>query len=1657
MKKNFTFILMWLLFVFSLNTRAQTQFWSETFETVPSSGTRTPQGTGGTGTPATSYFKLTDGSNVSQVVTFSGKEGSNYWAGEDHNVTGTGLPSAGAGTDDPLNELQINWTGINITGKSGLSFKGLFAANSTSQAWDNKQACLSGVATTNTDYIIVEYQIDGGAWTNLTRFYNKGSASGLGQTWKNLYEDTDNNGCGDGTMLADTFGEFTKTISGTGSTMAIRIRVYSEGNNEEWGIDNFRLFEIAVTAPTVSTGGNTPSYTTASLAGTVNDNNANTTVTFDWGVSTLYGASVAGSPNTIAAGIGSTAITGSLIGLTPGTTYHYRIKGVNGIGTSNGSDGTFTTLSLPTISTAVPTIIAATSAVLGGNVSSAGSSVVSERGVVYALTTNPTTSNTKALVGSGTGIFSGTVSGFESSTVYYVRAYATNAGGTSYGLQQTFTTTSPTITAGNTFPSALSTTYGVPSTSTSIAVSGTELSAGITATPSLTANFEVSSDGTTYGSSATIGSSGTVSGTVYVRLKANAPAGTNITGNVTLTSTDANSPVITIPSSTVSTATLTYVADLKSKIYGAAVPALTGTVTGFVNSENIGTATTGTFSFSTLAAPSSAVGSYAITGGGLSAVNYDFVQSAANTTALTITQRAVTVTANATQSKTYGNVDPTLTYTVGGSGLVSPDVFTGSLSRAAGENVGNYAITQGTLAANGNYAVTFTPGTTFAINQRAITVTANAAQSKTYGNVDPTLTYTVGGSGLVSPDVFTGSLSRAAGENVGNYVITQGTLAANGNYAVTFTPGTTFAINQRAITVTANAAQSKTYGNVDPTLTYTVGGSDLAFADTFSGSLSRAAGEDVGNYAITQGTFAASGNYNLTFTSGTTFAINQRAVTVTANTAQSKTYGNVDPTLTYTVGGSDLAFTDTFSGSLSRAAGEDVGNYAITQGSLSAGSNYTISYVSKDFSVTAKAITVTATASQTKVYGTTDPIFAYSVSPSLVGSDTFTGALTRAAGENIGTYAIAQGSLSAGSNYTISYVSKDFSVTAKGITVTATAPTKVYGTTDPIFAYSVSPTLVGSDTFTGALTRAAGENIGTYAITQGSLSAGSNYTISYVSKDFSVTAKAITVTATATQTKVYGTTDPIFAYSVSPSLVGSDTFTGALTRAAGENIGTYAIAQGSLSAGSNYTISYASKDFAITAKPITVTAAASQTKVYGTVDSVFAYTVSPSLVGSDTFTGALTRVAGENIGAYAIAQGSLSAGSNYTINYVSKDFSVTAKPITVTANTSQTKVYGSVNPILTYSFTSSLVSGDSFTGSLTRVTGENVGTYAITQGSLSAGSNYTISYISKGFTITAKPITVTANASQTKVYGAANPTLAYSFLPSLVSGDSFTGALARVSGENVGTYAITQGSLSAGSNYSTTYIGDNFIITKADQTITWGQTLGLGCDGETTVILTAISSSGLPVSYSSSNSNIVTISNDLLVFKNYGSATITASQGGNNNYNAAPIVVLPVVNSQPNLIRKQFENIIFFDNSSKNFKSYTWYKNGVLVPSQTAQFFKESGALNGTYYAVATKLDGTLINTCLLILSPTVEEEYIKIIPNPVKTNSSYELITNVSSSRLQNAHIEVYSVGGLLIENRVTSENKVTLEAPMSEGIYIVKMTLANGKYFTKNLLVKN
>src|SRR5262249_36844002 len=150
---------------------------------------------------------------------------------------------------------------------------------------------------------------------------------------------------------------------------------------------------------------------------------------------------------------------------------------------------------------------------------------------------------------------------------------------------------------------------------------------------------------------------------------------------------------------------------------------------------------------------------------------------------------------------------------------------------------------------------------------------------------------------------------------------------------------------------------------------------------------------------------------------------------------------------------------------------------------LTAGSNYSLTFIDGRLAITPRAITVTAD-DLSKIYGNADPAFTARVTGgSLVGGDALSGALARAAGENVGAYAIGQGPLSAGSNYPLTFVDGHLTITPRAITVTADDLSKIYGNADPVFTTRVTGgTLVGSDALSGSLARGAGENVGAYAI-----------------------------------------------------------------------------------------------------------------------------------------------------------------------------------------------------------------------------------------------------------------------------------------------------------------------------------------------------------------------------------------------------------------------------------------------------------------------------------------------------------------------------------------------------------------------------------------------
>ncbi len=176
---------------------------------------------------------------------------------------------------------------------------------------------------------------------------------------------------------------------------------------------------------------------------------------------------------------------------------------------------------------------------------------------------------------------------------------------------------------------------------------------------------------------------------------------------------------------------------------------------------------------------------------------------------VTAARRAITVTADA-KSKVYGAVDPTLTAQVTTGSLVNGDDLSGNLTRAAGENVGSYAIQQGTLTAGANYALTFA-GANLTIGTKTVDVTAHP-KSKTYGTADPQLTYTA--TGLLGQDTVSGNLTRVAGENVGTRAIQQGSLTAGANYDINFT-GAALTITPKALTGSITASDRAYDGTTD--------------------------------------------------------------------------------------------------------------------------------------------------------------------------------------------------------------------------------------------------------------------------------------------------------------------------------------------------------------------------------------------------------------------------------------------------------------------------------------------------------------------------------------------------------------------------------------------------------------------------------------------------------------------------------------------------------------------------------------------------------------------------------------------------------------------------------------------------------------------------
>ncbi len=249
----------------------------------------------------------------------------------------------------------------------------------------------------------------------------------------------------------DIVGFWSGSLSKNGSYMSYGVSVESPNNTASfYGFNRYNGYPIravmdnAITPPAVDI----PTVVT-SAASEVTKNSAvvGGNVLSDGGLEvTERGVVYSTSQNPtiedskVSSGSGFGEFTCNLINLQTGATYYVCAYAKNKFGVAYGEEISFVCEALPTITTTQPTNVSYTSATIGGNVTDDGGLEVTERGICYSTSANPTTANTKITSGSGLGEFTCNLTDLQEGTTYYARAYAINAKGIAYGEEVSFIT-----------------------------------------------------------------------------------------------------------------------------------------------------------------------------------------------------------------------------------------------------------------------------------------------------------------------------------------------------------------------------------------------------------------------------------------------------------------------------------------------------------------------------------------------------------------------------------------------------------------------------------------------------------------------------------------------------------------------------------------------------------------------------------------------------------------------------------------------------------------------------------------------------------------------------------------------------------------------------------------------------------------------------------------------------------------------------------------------------------------------------------------------------------------------------------------------------------------------------------------------------------------
>ncbi len=827
------------------------------------------------------------------------------------------------------------------------------------------------------------------------------------------------------------------------------------------------------------------------------------------------------------------------------------------------------------------------------------------------------------------------------------------------------------------------------------------------------------------------------------------------------------------------TKTLDYNGSIQSTTYN-----LTGYRTGDASSDVLTGSVTG------LAATSKNAGAYAITTSGTlaSAQNY---QIQYGTGTLTIGKAALTIAAG-TDSKTY-DTTTTSTGTVSVTGLLGSDTVTGKTQAFDSKNAGSrtlsvigYTLNDGN--SGGNYTVT-TQTASGSIAKADLTIAAGT-DSKTY-DAGTTSTGTVTVTGLLGSDTVTGKTQAFDSKNAGTRTLSVTGYTVNddnsgGNYTVT-TQTASGSIAKADLTIAAGT-DSKTY-DAGTTSTGTVTVTGLLGSDTVTGKTQAFDSKNAGTRTLSVTGYTVNddnsgGNYTVT-TQTASGSIAKATLTIAAGT-DSKTY-DAGTTSIGTVTVTGLLGSDTVTGKTqafdSKNAGTrtlSVTGYTLNDGN--SGGNYTVTTQAASGTIDKAALTIAA-GSDNKTYDAGTTSTGTVTVTGLLGSDTVTGKSQAFDSKNAGSrtlsvtgYTLNDGN--SGGNYTVTTQSASGSIAKAALTIAAGTDSKTYdATTTSTGTVSVTG-LQGSDTVTGKSQVFDSKNAGSrtllvnsYTLNDGN--SGDNYTVTTQTASGGIAKAALTIAA-GTDSKTYDAATASIGTVMVTGLLGSDTVTGKSQAFDSKNAGSrilsvtgYTLNDGN--SGGNYTVTTQTASGSIAKAALTAGLTGSTTKTY---DATLSATLTAGnysltgITGGDMValnTPALASYVDVNAGAgktvtvSGLALLGADAG-NYTVNGTASANigSITPRALTVTADTLG-KFAGAADPALTYAITGgNLVGTDTLTGNLARAAGENPGTYDIKQGSLTASSNYDVTFAKGAFTIVAvalqndpvvNPVTASANSA----------------------------------------------------------------------------------------------------------------------------------------------------------------------------------------------------------------------------------------------------------------------------------------------------------------------